>query len=573
MAEKQAKKAKKRLKTIIITIVLIMIAGVLIFTFWGNKNNGTIPEVKYLERKAEMRTIQTTLSSSGTLAPADSYTVTASVSGDILECSFEEGDKVEKDDVLYIIDSSDMENTIDRAQISYDRTVRSYNKIVESLEDLNVYSDYDGTIVAVNVEVGDEIQAGTRIAELRDSSVMKLTVPFASADADRLTPGQKGSAIIDGSFEMRECVIDEIDTFESHINGRAVKYVKVSVDNTMGGLFNVTEATVTFGDTVCLAAGGFEYNKEAVITAKTSGTVLNVISKGAQVKAGNTLICALESETLQNNFTDAKASLDDAKLSFDNTKEKLEDYTITAPITGTVIEKYSKVGDTLDATRGQTTMAIIYDLSYLQFDMALDELDISLVDVGQKVLISCDALDIRNIEGEITKVSVVGTTSYNSTSYPVTVKIYNPPAGLLAGMNVDAELVIEEAENVLSIPASAVQRGNVVYVKDDGTKSAEDSAPEGYMSVRVETGISNNDYIEILSGDIKEGDSVFIPQAVHATSDFMEMFGMGGGMNGMGNMGGMSGMPQGGGNMGGGMRENGGMGANRPSGNMGGGMR
>ena len=268
---------------------------------------------------------------------------------------------------------------------------------------------------------------------------------------------------------------------------------------------------------------------------------------------------------LEDNFKDAQASLDDAQLSFDNTREKLDDYTIKAPITGTVIEKYSKAGDTLDATRGQTTMAIIYDLSYLKFDMALDELDISQVDVGQKVMITCDALDLRGIEGEITKVSVVGTTSYNSTTYPVTVKVYNPPKGLLAGMNVDAELIIEEAENVLTVPVAAVQRGSVVYVKDNGTKPENDNAPEGYRSVRVESGISNENYIEIKSGELKEGDTIYVPQAVRATTDpFAAMFG---GMGGMPNMGGGN-MPQRpSGNMGGGNM------SQRPSGNMGGGFR
>ena len=296
---------------------------------------------------------------------------------------------------------------------------------------------------------------------------------------------------------------------------------------------------------------------------------MSVVEKGSRVTAKSTLICSLESETLRDNLTDAAASLDDAELSFNNTKEKLEDYTVTAPITGTVIEKYSKVGDSLgSSSMGQTTMAIIYDLSYLKFDMSLDELDISKVEVGQKVLISCEALELSDIVGEITKVSVVGTTTYNSTTYPVTVKVYDPPEGLLAGMNVDAELVLEEAENVLTVPTAAIQRGNVVYVKDDGTKSADDNAPEGYMSVKVETGISNDNYIEITGGELEEGDSVYVPQSVHATTDdFASMFGSG-------NMGNMGGMPSGGampsgGNMGGGMPQ----GGYDRGGNMGGGMR
>lgn len=568
MPKKLRKKSKKKIGKIIIAVIILTALAVSAYVFIFKKDNTAVStEISYTEARAEKRTIQKTLSSSGTLEPADSYTVTANVDGDILECTFEEGDTVNKDDILYVVDSSDMENTIDRAQISYDKTLRSYNKIVKSFEDLKLYSDYNGIITEVYVEEGDEIMSGTKIADLRDSSVMHLTVPFAAADATDLTVGQVGNAIIDGSFETRECTIEEIDSFESHIDGRAVKYVKVKVDNALGGIFDVTEATVTFGNTVCLASGKFEYNKVASLSAKTSGTVLSVVKKGDSIVANSTLICSLESESLSDSYTDAKSSLDDAELSFNNTKEKLDDYTIKAPITGTVIDKYSKVGDTLDSTRGQTSMAIIYDLSYLKFDMSLDELDISRVKVGQKVIISCEALDLTGIEGEITKVSVVGTTTYNSTSYPVTVKIYNPPSGLLSGMNVDAELVLEEAENVLTVPTSAVQRGNVVYVADDGTKAEDDRAPEGYMSVSVETGLSNNNYIEIISGDIKEGDTVYIPQAVHATTDaFTSMFGMSG--FGSGNSMPSGSMPSyGGGGQGtmpSGSRPNGNMGGGRP---------
>src|SRR5699024_11869390 len=67
-------------------------------------------------------------------------------------------------------------------------------------------------------------------------------------------------------------------------------------------------------------------------------------------------------------------------------------------------------------------------LSYLTFDMSLDELDINQVEVGQTVEVTCDSLeDMGTIEGVVTKVSVAGTTSNGVTTYPVTVQIDNPP--------------------------------------------------------------------------------------------------------------------------------------------------
>ena len=157
-AKNKNKKSKKGL--VIVLVILVLIAAVFIGRrVSGPKQAVGAANVTYTEGVVQRRTIQTTMSSSGTLQPADSYTVTSAVSGDVLECRFEEGDVVKEDDVLYVIDSADMENTIERAQISYDKVVRSYNKIVESLEDLKVYSDYNGIVLYQNTTRGNAYTA------------------------------------------------------------------------------------------------------------------------------------------------------------------------------------------------------------------------------------------------------------------------------------------------------------------------------------------------------------------------------------------------------------------------------
>ena len=161
------------------------------------------------------------------------------------------------------------------------------------------------------------------------------------------------------------------------------------------------------------------------------------------------VIATLSSSSVEEQVESSRLSLQQSQLSYENTVEQLDDYTITAPIDGTVITKNTKVGDTLDTTNGQTTLAVIYDLSYLTFDMSLDELDVNQVEVGQTVEVTCDSLeDVGTIEGVVTKVSVAGTTSNGVTTYPVTVQIDNPPEDLLPGMNVDAVIVVDEATAV-----------------------------------------------------------------------------------------------------------------------------
>lgn len=118
-------------------------------------------------------------------------------------------------------------------------------------------------------------------------------------------------------------------------------------------------------------------------------------------------------------------------------------------------------------------------------------------------------------------------------------------------MNVNGEIIIDEAENVLAIPAQALQRGNVVYVKDDSVTEAEGNVPAGFRSVEVETGLISENYVEIQNG-LSEGDVVYIDPTTSTDSTVMiEMGGMpGGGMPGGGGM--PSGGPGGGGMPGGG---------------------
>ena len=240
------------------------------------------------------------------------------------------------------------------------------------------------------------------------------------------------------------------------------------------------------------------------------------------------------------------------------------------------IAKNVKAGDKLDNSNMQTEMAVIYDMSSLECELAVDELDIKNVEVNQPVTISSDAIEGKVYNGIVTNVSVNGTTSGGVTTYPVTIVITDFDKELLPGMNIDVEIITSKAKDVLAVPVAAVNRGSVVYVKGEKTDD-KDTAPDGYKSVRVETGVYNAQFIEIKSG-LKEGDVVYIPQIMSTGGQTRTpgMMGMPGGMSGGTRMpsGGMSGgMP---GGMSGGTRmPSGGMsgGARMPSGGMSGGMR
>jgi HlyD family secretion protein len=276
------------------------------------------------------------------------------------------------------------------------------------------------------------------------------------------------------------------------------------------------------------------------------------VTEGDRVSKGDTLV-VLTSDSVTDSVQNASESLRNAEINLESRYEKLDDYTITAPIQGTIIDKNYNAGE---ITESNQVLCTIYDLSYLTMTLSVDELDIADIQVGQTVEVTADAVEGKTYEGVVTKVSVAGTYSGGVTTYPVTIRI-DETEGLLPGMNVDATIVLESASDVLTIPSAALQRGNTVLLTADSPSAAGGEANEnGYVSVQVTTGVGDDSNLEVLSG-LQEGDTVVYIQTSSSSNDMsMMMGGMPGGDMGGGGMpsgGGGGGMPGGGGGCGGGM--------------------
>ena len=561
--KKKLRKPKHLKRVAAIAVVAVIALGAAV-RFLAPNNAEAVQT--FTDEAAARRDIQTTLTATGTLAPLNQYNVTTLARGEVLTCTFEEGDVVQKGDLLYTIDSSDVQDSIEKSKLSLEQSRLSYPQQLESLADLTVKSEKTGVITDVAVEVGDQVQAGGTIATLRDSATMKLKVPFNSADAQTFYIGQGATVTLDGSFETLSGTITAIDGADTVLDGyQIVRNVTIAVPNP-GALSPSAAGTATINGIACNGGANFEYNAETTISADTSGKVASLsIREGSAVTSGQT-VAKLTSTSLQNQAENSALSLQSAELSLQNTIDSLDDYNVTAPISGTIVTRNTKAGDSIDSSSGITALAVIYDMSALKFDIALDELDVNQVEVGQQVQVTVDALDGETFTGYITNISVAGTTANGATTYPVTVQIDDPPAALLPGMNVDASIITGEAKDVIAIPSAAVQRGSTVYVKDASAKptAAQDdeagdgaaapggraaaAVPDGYRAVQVETGLADDNYIEITSG-LSEGDVVYVPQVSRESGgNGMQMMMTGGAMPDGGGMGG----GPGGGGMGGG---------------------
>ena len=172
-------------------------------------------------------------------------------------------------------------------------------------------------------------------------------------------------------------------------------------------------------------------------------------------------------------------------------------------------------------------LAVLYDMSTLTFEMKVNELDINNIQVGQEVEITADALEGMTFKGYVDKININGTTANGRTTYPVTVVVEGTPEELKPGMNVSAEVLVEDAGNVLCVPVEAVQRGNTVLVAGQGAldESGNLVDPAKLDERPVTLGRSSSEYIEILDG-LEEGETVYVQNI--ASNAMAMMMGVGG---------------------------------------------
>lgn len=504
------------------TLIILIIIAAVILTFMGCTSHSKKKMLEAMQPQdvaVERRVIEQKVTGSAVVEPKDSYSIMTITTGEVKADYINEGDKVKKGDKLYQFDSETPLNSLASAENAVKRAEQSYKDAQKSISDLSVRSDISGVVDEVFVKQGDSVSPGSKIASIYSDSSMKIRVPFTESDASAVSAGDEALLTVAGTGDEITGAVTSVSSSSVTTSAHSkIRYVTIELTNP-GALTSSDKATAQINGAACSDAGQFEYINEHTICAESSGKIASVsISQGDSVKSG-AVMAQIESSAAQSALITAKLGVEDAKLGLEKAKKGLNDYTITAPISGTVVTKNSKAGDKIDASNAQTPMCIIYDMSSVQFDLSVDEIEVSKIKVGQEVSITADAVSGKTFKGVVEKVSLNGTSANGVTNYPVTVVITDY-GELLPGMNIDAEIVVEKAENVLCIPVSSLVRGNIVYVKGDKTDE-NDAAPEGYRSVEVVTGISDDNYIEIKSG-INENDMIR-GREIDRSSDFEKL--------------------------------------------------
>ena len=501
-------------------IAVVAAAAVLVAVIVPRKSRSASADLAYTQEKLGRRDIVNVYDGSGTINAADSYTVKSLVTGTVLTADFELGDTIQKGDVLYVIDSSDVEGDLESAQLSVSQAQRSYDDAADAR---NVRTKIGGEVSSFAVAAGDAVQAGQTVATVRDTSVMLLAVDFPAAEAQSFAVGQAAQVMPDTTFEVLNGTIRSVSGADPSGDASLMTCtVTIAVPNA-GSLTTAQAAVAQVNGVSSLNSAHFAYQREETVVAAASGTVSELcVREGSTVRQDDVLL-RITGKDLDKQAQNAADNLRSAELRMSSAERNISHYTIDAPISGTIVDKKVKAGDKLSANdTAMQNLCTIYDMSYLEMKLNVDELKIRSLEVGQEVEITADAVPGETYKGVISSILVAGTTANGSTSYPVTVRI-DDMGELLPGMNATAKITTASVKNVLALPNAALVRGSYVLVTKDSPSAANAetsmTAPDGFVYVKVTTGISDDDYIEVKSG-LQEGDTIAYDNSSVSATDF-----------------------------------------------------
>lgn len=609
--KKRGREGKIICKTVKIVVVLVLAVGAGLFglkAYIGKQAKENQSE-SYSRAAVTRGAMGETVYGTGTTAARNQTHVLAGADGTLTDLRVSVGDEVKAGDILAVLTNADLDDEITDLEFDLwelDDTIldTSTGSKVTAVE-----APAAGRVMAVYANVGDDALAVFRregaLAVISTDGRMK--VELSGVDA--------GVALNDKLVVTGEDFTAEGTVVDLTRQGTSLTLTIQDDSLPMGETVSVATA-----DGVALGTGTLAVNKPMAVSSY-GGTIESVRTEvGKTVKRGDTLF-KLTDSPITLKLENLRLQRETASKSLEDAKERRENLIVLAPCDGTIA--------TLDVSEGDeiasgALMCSILEGEDMNLTIAVDELDVVEVAVGQKVKITVDALSNAEMDGEVYKIAPVGSNSGGVTTYDVELTFDAAGSGVRSGMNATGEITVASAEDTLYVPVEALMTigadtylmvessdGQAMSMPDasgmtppdhadvsgmtppdgaagDGQSDASadgettqrrgrgdfaaqqaektggnaltkavsavkawlyegvntDSQPASGTLVKVETGMQNDDSVEILSG-VSEGDVVLYTASSTSTSSSMMM--------GMMSMGGGSGRSRGGnGGMGGG---------------------
>ncbi|MEW6736431.1 MAG: efflux RND transporter periplasmic adaptor subunit [Acidobacteriota bacterium] len=355
--------------------------------------------------------------------------------------------------------------TIERGPLA--RSVVATGKI-EPLNKVDVKSKASGIVKKLFVDYGDQVKQGQILADLDKE---ELTARQREAQA-ALQAAQASLQASQAAFERNKVEAE----------GPDLPFLKSSMERAQA-LFN-----------------------EKLI----SKSVVEESEKNYQMALNKQMTVLRNISVSRAEITRAEAQVAQAQAALDRTNEDLRNSTIVSPIDGIVLSRDVEVGDAVSSILvlgSQATLVMtLGDTGNMYVLGKVDEADIGKIYINQPARIVLESYKDKKFQGTITKISPLGVEKDNVTSFEVRVSIQNSTGELRANMSANAEIILEEKQDVLLIPETAIiydkERNASVEIPDINT-------PTGKNKIPVKVGISNGVKTELIEG-LKEGQKVIL---------------------------------------------------------------
>ncbi len=232
------------------------------------------------------------------------------------------------------------------------------------------------------------------------------------------------------------------------------------------------------------------------------------------------LIARSEFDTAETNHDSAKAQaaastaqVKQAEAALRNAETNLRYTRILSPVNGVVISRNVDIGQTVAASfQTPTLFTIAQDLTKMQIDTNVSEADIGVIKINQTVQFTVDAYPESAFKGSVWQIRNAPIVVQNVVTYDVVIKVDNSELKLKPGMTANVSIITSSKKGILMLPNAALRFSPDKKAKNTNRKGIgvwiiENGEPK---HIKVSTGIRDENYTEIISGEIKEGQELIV---------------------------------------------------------------
>ena len=484
-----------------ITVFSILLIVVLFNLFMPSNSNEMLEMDDYYV--VENGDITQTLNLVGNIDVSKKANVMSQTSARITKDYFEEGDIVKKGDVLYELDTKDVNSKIKSAEANVQKSKLNYDNSVQESNSYGIRSNTTGVLASLSINQGQYIINGIEIGEILNHSKPIITIELLDyVELDAIKNN------IETIFSNEKKLLGEVHNSTTKMveDTEVVSTMQLTFQEQVHCVVNDKVTILLNGKSCSAVIKSFSYEKQPLIAnAEGKVTKINFVV-GNEIKSGD-LIANVENADNQLKVSQNQLDLQDAQDNLSIIKKELNTCKILSPIDGVILKKYYSAGDVYDSSSAETPMMNIADFSSYIIKTYANEKDVLQLKIGQSATISSDTIPNLELTGTVKYIGNIPEENGELSGYEVVVEIDSntESKNLKIGMGVNLTITTETKQNVLIIPSYCIQEGDIVLKLNSEANGSCDE-------VKVITGINNDEYTEIISG-LKVNDKILLMES------------------------------------------------------------